>query len=491
MAAVARPGPFPVKFYDHAREALRIMRGKKRLWAATAALPLAAALGTPAVNHAQAALAAPSASPVRHVVVLFLENHSFDSVLGFWCRNHPRRCPNGGMPSSVTLSDGAVVTPFRDPDTVPNIRHTVPDQVAAINGGRMDGWANMPNGNCTAATGYRCISGYQPDQVPNLTALAQSFAISDHTFSVADSPSWAGHMAIAAASTDHFVGNNPHPVPGVPAGPGWGCDSKRVTEWVASSGKLKTVPSCVPDPSLPRPFGGAFEQTPVNYVPTIMDRIHAAGRTWKIYGSPKGARGYGFWDICPTFAECLDTGQSKHLVPDSRFMTDAAQGTLPNFSVVTPGGQHFLDGCHNNMSMTACDNWIGQLVGAVEKSPEWSSTAVFLTFDDFGGFYDQVPPPREPDGTQEGPRVPLIIISPYAKRGYTDTTSTTFAGILAYTEKNFGLHALGVNDAGAYDSSKAFNYSQAPVKGVRMVTRPLPPSARHIQLTPSLEHDPT
>jgi phospholipase C len=467
------------------------MGAKRRLWAAAVALPVAAAVGAPSARHAHAARAAPTGSPIRHVVILFMENHSFDSLLGFWCDNHPGRCPDGGMPASVTLSDGTVVTPFDDPDTVPNIRHTVPDQLAAIDHGRMDGWANMPNGNCTAATRYRCISGYKPKQIPNFTALAQSFAISDHTFSVADSPSWAGHMAIAAASTDHFHGNNPHPVPGVTGGGGWGCDSDRVTEWAAPGGRLKTVPSCVPDPSLSRPFGGAFERTPVRYVPTIMDRLDAAGLTWKIYGSPKGAKGYGFWDVCPTFAECLDTGQHKHLVPDSRFMSDAAGGALPNFSLVTPGGPHFLDACHNAMSITACDNWIGQLVSAVEKSPDWSSTAVFLTFDDFGGFYDQVPPPLEPDGTQEGPRVPLIIISPYAKPGYTDTTATTFAGILAYAEKNFGLPALGVNDAGAYDFSRSFDYSQIPVKRVRMITRPLPPSARRIHLTPSLENDPT
>jgi hypothetical protein len=85
----------------------------------------------------------------------------------------------------------------------------------------------------------------------------------------------------------------------------------------------------------------------------------------------------------------------------------------------------------------------------------------------------------------------MMPARPYAKPGYTDTTATTFAGILAYAEKNFGLPALGVNDAGAYDFSRSFDYSQIPVKGVRMITRPLPPSARRIHLTPSLENDPT
>jgi phospholipase C len=433
--------------------------------------------------------AAQAKTPIRHVVVVFLENHSFDNVLGYWCHGNPSRCPDGGMPRSVTLSDGTVVTPGTDPDIVPTVKHDVASQLAAIDSGNMDGWQQIPG--CHATQNYACISGYQPQQVPNLTKLAQHFAISDDTFSVADSPSWAGHMEIAAASQDHFFGNNPNG--GSFQFPGWGCDSANLTPWFAPDGTLRKVPSCVPDPSLNPalyPNGGAFQPTPVSYIPTIMDRLHAAGLSWRIYGAPKTEKGYGIWDICPTFAECLDTGQDKNLVPDARFLTAAAAGTLPAFSIVTPGGQDFGNAGHNGMSMTACDNWLGQLTQAVMSSPDWSSTALFVTFDDFGGFYDQVRPPVEPDGTQEGPRVPLVIVSPYARPGYTDRTLTTFAGILTYTEQAFGLAPLGPNDAGAYPFSDAFSYFQTPLKPVHLVRRPLPASARQIRLTPLL-HDPT
>jgi hypothetical protein len=87
--------------------------------------------------------------------------------------------------------------------------------------------------------------------------------------------------------------------------------------------------------------------------------------------------------------------------------------------------------------------------------------------------------------------VPLIIASPYAKPGYTDTTATTFAGILAYTEHTFGLSPLGPNDMHAYPFTNAFNYAQAPLQPVKMVTRPLPASARRIHLTPALLNDPS
>jgi phospholipase C len=110
----------------------------------------------------------------------------------------------------------------------------------------------------------------------------------------------------------------------------------------------------------------------------------------------------------------------------------------------------------------------------VMNGPEWNSTVLFVTWDDCGCFYDQVPPPHDPSGRQEGPRLPLVIVSPYARHGYTDTTPATYAGVLAYVEQTFGLARLGINDAQAYPFTNSFNYSQAPLRPVRMVTRPVP-----------------
>lgn len=429
------------------------------------------------------------------MVVIEAENHSFDNILGFWCDANPGRCPAGGMPPSVILSNGAVVTPVTDSDKVPNVVHNVKSQQAAIDGGKMDGWQNISG--CGASTGYQCISGYQPSQVPNLTRLAGSFTIGDDMFSMADAPSWGGHIDAVSATLDHFLGNNPFVKqgtnPGIGSGRGWGCDSGLYATWIRPKGGTRSVPSCIPDYSLDPaqyPYGGAFAQTPVANVPTIMDRLNSAGLPWKIYGGISGQKGY-VWSICPTFAECLDTSQDSNLVPSSSFQADASAGALASFSVVTPGGSTFVDSGHNDMSMTACDNWIGSLVQSVENGPEWSSTAIFITFDDFGGFYDQVPPPVNPDGTQEGPRLPLIIVSPYARPGFTDNTETSSAGILTYAEDTFGLTPLTANDATAYDFSNAFDYSQAPLKPVQMTKTPLPSWARHMKITKAEADDPT
>lgn len=453
-------------------------RGWSRMRLVAIALTATAVPGLLALVPGTATAQAPS---IQHVVVLYLENHSFDSILGFWCQSHQARCPQGGMPSSVTLSDGTVVTPGTAPDVVPSVNHSVGAQQAAIDGGKMDGWQKISG--CGPATSYACVSGYKPGQIPNATTLASDFAISDNTFSMADSPSWGGHMYAVAASTDHFTGDNPTAASGVTAGDGWGCDSDKVAPWISAAGATKMIPSCVPDFSLGLANGGAFEQTPASYIPTIMDRLDASSLTWRIYGQPTPSTGNGYiWDTCPTFAECLDTSQSGNNVPAPQFVSDATAGKLASFSLITPGGTDAKNSEHNGNSMAAGDNWVGQIASAVMNGPEWNSTALFITWDDCGCFYDQVKPGTNPDGTPQGPRSPLIIVSPFAKPGYTDTTATTFAGILAFVEKNFGLAPLGVDDAGAYAFTNAFNLTQAPLRPVNVVTSRVPPG-EHVNLS--------
>jgi len=437
--------------------------------------------GLSGLAMANSASAQPSA--IQHVVVLYLENHSFDSLLGYWCDDNPGRCPDGGMPAHVTLSDGTVVTPTVSPDIVPEVSHTVQSQEAAIDHGRMDGWQKIQG--CQASKNYACIGGYTPSQIPNLTALASAFAISDHTFSMADSPSWGGHLYAAMASLDGFEGNNPKPLNGVQTGPGWGCDSNKVTQWVSGGGTVQFVPSCIPDYSLGLQNGGAFQPTPASYAPTIMDRLDSAHLSWRIYGEPQAQTGGSvsggyIWDICPSFAECLDTSQKANNVASSSFVRDAQRGNLPNFSIIIPGGKDAQFSEHNGFSMTAGDDWLGQIASAVMNGPEWRSTVLFITWDDCGCFYDQVRPGINPDGTAEGPRSPLIIVSPFAQPGFTDTNAASFAGILSFTEHNFGLSPLGPNDGQAYPFFNDFNFHQAPLRPVHMIYRKWPRDAYHV-----------
>ncbi len=232
--------------------------------------------------------------------------------------------------------------------------------------------------------------------------------------------------------------------------------------------------------------GGAYRPSDVPYVPTIMDSLDAANLTWKMYGGPPGGSnggqgessgnttGYG-WATCPTFAECLNKPVSQH-PSNSQFSTDAAAGQLPNFSLVTPTQ---TDSQHNGDSMTVGDNWISSTVTAIENSPEWSSTAIFISWDDCGCFYDHVAPP-----TGQGIRVPMIIVSPYTIAGHTDSNPAQFASVLAFTEWAFGLPPITTStwDASAYNYTGSFNFTQAPRRPVKLSQTAVTPAMRQVDL---------
>jgi phospholipase C len=417
-------------------------------------------------------------TPIQHIVVLMQENHTFDNELGYWCNANPGRCT--GMPAAVTLSDGTTLAPGTTADIVPDEGHGISSQTAAIDGGKMDGWQKVSG--CGATTGYSCVSGYQPAAVPNLTALANTYAIEDRAFTMADAPSWGGHLDELAATTDGFSGNNPYQLStATSAGPGWGCDAtNKVAEMLPVNGQsVPPQPSCVPDFSLGLPNGGAWESTQAQHVPTIMDEMDAAGISWKIYAQPSalGTKQGGYiWSSCPSFADCLYTSQDTRLVDSNQYFTDAQNGTLPSVSFIMPAGDgNQAYSQHNSQSNAAGDNWIGKIASAALNGPEAASTVLIVTYDDCGCFYDSVPPPLAPDGRQMGPRVPFIVAGAFVKPGFTDSTPTSNTGsILAFTEWVFGLPALGVNDARAYNLSGMFNFTQTPLQLPRMTWQRLP-----------------
>jgi phospholipase C len=444
--------------------------------------------------------------PVSHVVVIFQENHSFNDVLGKICADVAsgvitRAGLNMGCDGVTTgkIADGSTIALTSEPDVVPPVTHSVAGQATAIAGGAMNGYSKIEG--CESFNAYACYTQYWPPEdqsgssIANETELAKSFAVADRTFELTAAPSWVGHMAIAAASLDGFIGQNPefHPQPGLTQGNGSGCDSNQVAQWGSGSGQW--VPSCIPDYDLDPvqyPYGGAFETTPVQHMPAIFDELTSANLPWRIYGGtgpvvPGNPVGGYIWAICPTFAQCLYTDEVQSFVPNGDILTDAAAGTLPAYSIVTPEAEYSQ---HNNDSMIAGDDWIGQIVTALENGPEWNSTAVFVTWDDCGCFYDHVNPLQY--NPTWGIRVPVIIAGPYVRAGFTDSNPTSFAGILAYVEHTFGLPAMNANDAAAYDFADTFDYSQTPLAPVHMLRERVPKaSLDYIAAHPPDLNDPT
>jgi phospholipase C len=435
-----------------------------------------------AISTASAAASAATASArqgkgkIEHVVVLYQENHAFNDVLGDLCVIDSR-CT--GSISAAHLQGHQTVVPHVAPDRVPTVDHSIQGMATAINGGKMNGWAQLFGCHAPA---FSCVTYYRPDQIPALATLARKFVIADHTFQSTNAPSWGAHLNLATGGTlDGFTGADPAATAGLPDGPGWGCDSNKTAPWVSSTGALSNEPSCVPDYYVGLgPNGGAFEATPVSYVPTIMDRLDAGGVSWKLYAPTSATPGYG-WAFCPNFAECLYTSQASNMVPTANVLADAASGSLPNFAVVSPTIQTSQ---HNDMSMATGDNWIGRVVSAIENGPDWASTAIFITYDDCGCFYDPVSPP-----VGDGIRAPLVIVSPYARAGFTDKTTATVVGsILAFVEHTFNLQPLTAVDGTAYDFGASFNYSQRPIHAVQL-PRPLPETP--VAISPEDARDPT
>ena len=435
-------------------------RGRRvALVAGVLALAVAGAgVGRVGAEPRAAAAAKPGpAGRIKHVIIFYQENHSFDEVLGEFCRRNNHRCD--GHVGKVRLSDGSIVKMHKAPDIIPPVWHNVHAQQLAMNGGKMNGWDKVPG--CNPPKWPRsCLQYYTPEQIPNYTKLAGKYTVNDRMFSMYDSPSYGGHIYVAAATQDGFTGDVPRPAPGVEPKQGWGCESKRVAAWRHPKTKKVTMEaSCIPARAgrLDRkkfPYNGAFRPTPVKHVPTIFDRLDAKHLSWKIYTSIQ------IWAVCPYFAECLYSGQADNMVSPYDIIKDAKDSTLPAFSLLLPGGKGTSQ--HNGSSMRVGDNWIGQIMRELQKSPQWKSTAVFVTYDDCGCFYDHVRPGKNPDGSQQGIRLPMVIAGGYAKRGFTDHTPATLAGLLKFTEQAFGLAPLGINDAQAYNYSNAFDFSKPP-----------------------------
>jgi len=396
-------------------------------------------------------------NPIKHVVILFQENHSFDNVLGKLCVEDAR-CDGT---TTGLLSDGSTIPLPPQPDVVPQAVHDVASQTKAIDGGKMDKFDKTAG--CSAKSGYTCFDQVDPSQIPDLAALARAFAISDHTFEDGPMPSWGSHLDLVTTSLDGFDGNGP--TANQQGASGQGCDSGLDTLWQASPTDTPIlVPACVPKPD----GSGAYRPTPVPWVPTLMDRLTAAGKSWLLYGALRGTSSYG-WSICPVFADCVYSSQDENLVDRGQVLTDAAAGTLPNVSIVIPTEPNSQ---HNFWSMQQGDNWIGSVVSAIMDGPDWGSTAIFITYDDCGCFYDHVAPPLG-----LGVRVPMVIVSPYARAGYTDSRPASFASLLSFIEHRFGkVKPLSSVDANAYDYANSFDYGQTPLRPIPLAQHPISPA---------------
>jgi phospholipase C len=419
-------------------------------------------------------------SPIQHVVIIYQENHTFDDVLGPVCETRPTPC--NGYTGEVTLADGTVAPNVVQPDIVPTATHSPRAQRYGLH----NEWDRI--GGCGRAP-YVCVSHVDLANIPNLAALADTYTVSDATYAAGRAASFVAHVSLGGGTYDGFFGSSPvRSKTGVKPREGWGCPSRLDALW-GQRGDRTFEPSCIPDK-----FGhGPYRKSRVPYQPTIMQRMEEAGRTWHIYEGKNNDKPLnGNWSVCTYYAWCLKHRfDTEHDSKRGDFVTAAQAGTLPNLSLLIPTQDSpGADGVsqHNGNSMRVGDDYIGEMVNAVMTGPEWDSTVIFITYDDCGCFYDHVTPPHG-----LGLRNPMVIISPWAKPGATDShVAVQPYSALAFTQHLFGLRSISAEVDKAYDYAHAFDFSQQPLAGIPMTTQSISKAERRelIKLAPSVMNDP-
>src|SRR5581483_9218849 len=295
---------------------------------------------------------------------------------------------------------------------------------------------------CTLNQDYLCYTQFSQQDIPNYWAYAKNFVLADNTFSSIHSESFPSHLYTVAAQSGGVISNI--------SNNGVGCDTPGANVIVIDD------------------RGYVSNQFPCFTFQTLADSLEAAGISWKYYADQET-----IWNPLDAIASIRNTSLWSKVVPSSQLLTDAANGTLPAVSWVVTIAPWME---HPTRSMCNGENWTVEHLNALMQGPQWDSTAVFLTWDEFGGLYDHVPPPQT-DYYGLGPRVPLLIISPYARPGYISHTQYEFSSFLKLVEERFNLAPLTLRDANANDMLDSFDFAQQPLAPLLLSTRNCSPAS--------------
>jgi phospholipase C len=390
---------------------------------------------------------APGFANIQHIVFIIKENRTFDNLFGTY--------PGANGATTATTSLGQVVPLGHTSDRVArDMDHSWHGSFIATDYGRMDGFDLIQQANIN--DDYLNLTQQTQSDMPNYWAYAGNFVLADNMFSSLHGPSFPNHLYTVAAQSGG-VATNPY---GGDATISWGCDapSSRLVDVLDTSGNLTEVFPC-------------FD------LYTLVDSLQSASISWKYYSPAQYQDGYE-WNALNSINQIRNNSSvwnTANIPNTTQFVTDAQNGQLPSVSwLVGPGPTSE----HPTASICASENWTVQQINAVMQGPEWNSTAIFLTWDDFGGFYDHVPPPAAEDEYGLGLRAPLLIISPYALAGHISNTQYEPSSLLKFVEERFGLAALTTRDANANDTLDSFNLTQTPLAPLVLQTRTCPVASR-------------
>jgi phospholipase C len=388
----------------------------RRILAGVACVLLVALATAPAgASNRRDAKGSAARTPIQHIVTLMQENHSFDNYFG----SYPgaEGIPKGACVPVNPAAAQPCVKPFvigRQP--LESLDHDRAHFDVARNGGAMNGFVAAQSSR--AATNNLTMGHYQPSDLRYYWNLANEYVLFDHFFSASAGSSRANHLFWTTGTSGALAAD------AIPAG---------------GLGNL----------------------------PTIFDRLEAAGVSWKFYvqnydpratfrRGPQAERSAQVARVpLLAYARYIDDPKLfSHIVPVSQYFEDLQRGTLPAVSYIVPSGSSERP----PSNLRSGQRFVRSLLDGLSASQQWASSAFIWTYDTWGGWYDHVSPPQvDQDGY--GFRVPALLVSPYARRGHVDHTQLDSTSILRFIEDNWSLPPLAARDANAKSLRPAFDFA--------------------------------
>jgi phospholipase C len=415
-----------------------------------------------------------TATPIKHVVIIFQENRSFDSYFGTYPGADGIPMQNG-VPT-VCVNDpatGQCVKPYVDHhDVNGGGPHIAVNSQADTDNGKMDGFiaqAERGSKGCLRTTNPLCTNGTATDvmgyhtksDIPNYWTYAHDFVLQDHLFESVASWSFPSHLSLVS---------------------GWSANCSNPNDPMSCTSSLAPKNRTPQDPT-------PFAWTDITY---LLNKDHVSWANYLDNGAAalgklgKGVQRDGvpdIWNVLPGFQDIQQDNQSNNVKPLSTLSTDIKSNALPAVSWVFPDGP---DSEHPPALVSQGQSYVTNLVNTIMQSPDWNSTAIFVTWDDWGGFYDHVVPPTV-DSLGYGIRVPGLVISPYAKQGYIDSQNLSFDAYLKFIEDNF-LNQQRLNSSDGRPDSRPvairenafalgnlmndFNFHQTPLAPIVLPVHP-------------------
>ncbi len=390
-----------------------------------------------------------SSAFISHIVVVIQENRSFDDLFATFPG------ADGATQGLLKGSSGDVYVPLKEVDLAErcDFGHGYRGFLKNYDGGKMDGFG---------LTGNKCggdhLAAYQyvnPQQIAPYWILAQQYVLADHMFQTQGSGSFTAHQDLIAGGTtinpDRTITLVDYPT----ASP-WGCDAPPGTRTT----KLRWGNSHLWFRFQKGPF-------PCLTYPTLRDLLDAKSVSWKYYSPPVAGGTGAIWNAFDAIEAVRYSNEwgSNVTNSDTQIFTDISRGRLPAVSWVIPDREN---SDHPSSPGDAGPSWVASIVNAVGESPYWANTAIIIVWDDWGGFYDHVPPPFLDHFGGLGFRVPMIVVSAYAPRGisssyYVSHTQYEFGSILKFIENTFELGRLHTTDARATSIEEdCFDFSSPP-----------------------------